>query len=485
MGGATSEVSEGTRRVLLEVAHFQPQGVRRSAKRHGLHTEASHRFERGCDIEAVPEVLDRAAGLLAELCGGTVRPGRLDVFPKPPARRQVTLRHGRVAEVLGVELPKERSREILVALGFTPAQESAAQTSYGVPARRVDVEREEDLIEELARIAGYEAIPAVLPQGGTPLRPESPEAELERRVHLALRANGFDQVVNYSFVAPKELEALGVWEGTVTLLNPLSVEQSVMRTTLFAGLLQNVSRNQRQQVDRGRLYELGRAYVAPPTTPSRKDTPVALERPLVSGVLFGPRAPKGWTAKDAPVDFFDAKGALQALLEALGVTTATFRPLDGAPYHPRAAAVVEAGGHRLGTLGEVHPKVAKAFDVSGAVFLFELEVEALVKAAVLVPQAKPLPRFPAVLRDVAVVVPAEVPQAQVRALILEVGGALLEDAVLFDVYAGKPIPEGKRSLAYALSFRAGDRTLTDAEAQAAHQRIVDEVDRRLGGQLRT
>lgn len=491
MGGASSEVSGATRRVLLESAHFNPSSVRRTSKRHALHTEASHRFERGADINAVTAALDRAAGLIAELGKGTVREGRVDAYPKPYQPRKVMLRYARVGEVLGAPVPSEESLRILTALGFTAEAQSFTGATFAVPAARVDVEREEDLIEEVARIRGYDQIPASLPRGLARLSPEPKEVEAERRTRIALAGAGFDEVVNYSFVhpalkpwvTPGPLAALGQERPVISLKNPLSVELSVMRLTLYAGLLTNVSHNLRHQQESLRLYELGRIYSGNPEG-GRQGRPVAHERLTLSGVLTGKRHGRTWAAKDEPMDFYDAKGAVEAVLAALEIRGATFEPFESAPYHPRATARLVKGGQVLGTLGELHPKVAKRLDLPPAIYLFELDAEALFAAAELVRPYQPLARFPAVLRDLAVVVPLELRNDEVRKVILDVGGPLVEDAFIFDVYTGKPIPEGKKNLAYAIRYRSPDRTLTDAEVGQAHGRIIEEVNRRLGGSLR-
>jgi len=493
MGGAESEVSASTRRVLLEVANFLPATVRRSAKRHALHTEASHRFERGVDVDGVPWVIDRAAALLAEVGQGTVLQGRADVYPAPVKPRQVRLRHAKVRGLLGAEIPREECRRILEALGFRVVAVEAGEeaVAYEIPAGRVDVEREEDLVEEVARIHGYERIPIQLPRGVARLVPEPKELEIHARVRGALSGRGFDEVLNYSFLSPKEQpwvapgppEGMGKDRDWICLSNPLSLEQSVMRESLYGGLLQNVARNLRHQPAGLRFYELGRVYRVDPEG-GKKRRPVAREPLHAAGVLWGLREGRTWTSKDAAVDFYDAKGAVEAVLEALSIRGAAFEPREGVPYHPRASAAVMLGGAEVGTLGELHPKSAKALGVPQALYLFELDVDALAAHARLEPAFEEIGKYPAVLRDLAVVVDAAMPQDALRAVIREVGGELLEEATVFDVYTGKPIPEGKKNLAYALRYRANDRTLTDAEVNQAHGRIVEELDRRLKGSLR-
>ncbi|WP_375773561.1 phenylalanine--tRNA ligase subunit beta [Archangium gephyra] len=485
MGGQDSEVSAGTTRVLLESAFFQPSSIRRSSKRHGLHTEASHRFERGVDLDATIPAVDRAAALIAELAGGTVAPGRIDVYPQPQPPRRVTLRYGRVEKVLGVSIPEAECRRILGTLGFKQVEEGSGQTTFEVPRARVDVEREEDLMEELARVYGYDNIPAKLPRGLAELGPEPAHSEAERRTRQALSGVGLSEVVNYSFVAPRSLEVLGGKDKPVALLNPLSVEQSVMRTSLLPGLLENLSRSVRHQVESVALYETGRAYFQDPEG-GQGQRPAAREVNRLGGLVWGLRGGRTWTQKDARADFYDAKGALEAVLHALHVDGVRFVPAEAPAYHPRACARVElADGTVLGLVGELHPRVTKALDLPRDVFAFEVDTAPLYAAARLVPEYQGLPRFPAVLRDLAVVVPLALQNDEVRRVILEVGGPLVEDALIFDVYTGKQIAEGHKNLAYAIRYRSPERTLTDADVTAAHQRIISEVNQRLGGALRS
>ncbi|WP_164019958.1 phenylalanine--tRNA ligase subunit beta [Pyxidicoccus trucidator] len=484
MGGGDSEVTPGTKRLVLESANFQGSGVRRTAKRHVLHTEASHRFERGADLDAVVPAIDRAAQLIAELSGGTVAPGRVDVYPAPKPPRKVTLRFARVEKVLGVAVAEPEVRRILAALGFKAVEEGTGQVTYEVPRARVDVEREEDLLEEVARVFGYDNIPAKLPRGLAELAPEPAHAEAERRMRSALAGAGMDEVVNYSFVAPKNLEVLGGKEPAVALLNPLSAEQSVMRTSLLPGLLENLSRSVRHQVESVAIYETGRAYFRD-AEGGQGQRPAAREVHRVGGLVWGLRGGRSWTQKDARADFYDAKGAVEGVLAALRVEGVTFSPAEHAAYHPRACAQVKtADGTVLGHVGELHPRVVKALGLPEGVFAFELDTEPLYAAARLVPAYQPLPRFPAVLRDLAVVVPVELANDEVRRVILEVGKPLVEEAQVFDVYTGKPIPEGQKNLAYALRYRSPERTLTDVEVSEAHQRIVEQVKQRLGAALR-
>ncbi|MBL8940053.1 MAG: phenylalanine--tRNA ligase subunit beta [Archangium sp.] len=484
MGGASSEVTDKTTRVLLECATFQPTTVRRSSKRHALHTESSHRFERGTDINVVPEVLDRTAALIAELGGGTVLKGRVDVLPAPKPLRQVTLRTQKVADVLGVVVPAADCHRILTSLGFKKLSGDDVTATFEVPSVRVDVSIEEDLVEEIARVRGFDAIPEALPRGLSELEPERPAMRVERLIRGAMAGQGVDEVVNYSFVSPAELAAFSAAEGAIAVGNPLSVEQSVMRTTLFPSLVQNVIRASRHQTQGVRFYEWARSY-SPEQSGGKGAVPVAKEVLEVAGVVWGMRhGQRTWTAKEAEADYFDARAIVESTLRALHIDGVTTESFESPWYHPRSATLVRKGQTVLGTLGELHPRVMKKLDAPAGIVLFQLNVEALQSVSVLVPQAKGLSKFPAVLRDLAVVVPSEMQSEAVRQVILEVGRPLVEDAQVFDVYSGHQVGVGRKNLAYALRYRSPEKTLTDTEVTEAHDKIVAEVTRRLGGALR-
>ncbi len=490
MGGGDSEISAGTSRVLLESAWFDPGGIRRTSRRHGLKSEASYRFERGADPGMVIPALDRCAALIAELAGGTVRPGVVDCQALPAPEGRVRLRWRRPAELLGLDVSREEARRVLLGLGFREVEADGEGATFAVPSWRVDVSIEEDLVEELVRTRGYDAIPETLPPGavGTPL--EAPEARVVARLREALEASGFSEAVNFSFVAEQDLAPLrdhvAVGDGTgralgISLRNPISADLALMRTSLVPSLLRNAARNRAQHVDDVRLYELARVY-RPVAAGAPGDAP-ADEALRVAGLLLGRRAPLGWTAPAEAVDFHDAKAAVTALLEALGAPGARWE-VGGEPWlHPRVAArVCAADGAPLGWVGELHPRVAKAFDVPRGVLAFELSVEALGRAGSPAPRYRHIPSLPAVLRDLAVVVDDAVAAEAVLSLVRQ--EPLVEEATLFDVYRGAPIPAGKKNLALAIRYRAADRTLTDVEAEAAHQRIVVRLAQRLGAELR-
>ncbi len=496
MGGQTSEVSPKTERILLESAWFEPIGIRRSARRHGLHSESSHRFERGADPAIPLLAADRAASLISRLAGGVVLGGALDVHPRPVTPQNVTLRFDRTCDVLGLRIEPEDQERALVGLGFRVVDRAPDRLLLEVPSFRTEMSREIDLIEEVARLHGYDAIPSTLP-GRSPesSRPDEAgrEEEVVSRVREAASAAGCREVVNYSFLSESDV-SMGLDMKTLPearplrLSNPLTTEHSVMRTTMLASLLGNLRYNRRFQRSDLKLYEVGRVYLA-----GQGDL---IEEPnRLAAVFSGRRAPLSWTQEGAVVDFYDVKGLVETILRRLGVNLAECQfeiDENGLPWlHPRSACrVVGPSGERLGWLGEVHPGVAAHFELAPGVMAVELEVDALTTISHLVPSYKTIPRFPAVYRDLAVVVGEDVNAEQIRRLIeaplpeAEHIGARVVDATLFDMYTGPQVGEGKRSLAYAIRYQATDRTLTDTETSRMHLAIVARLENELGAALR-
>jgi phenylalanyl-tRNA synthetase beta chain len=398
----------------------------------------------------------------------------------------VRLRWARPAQILGMEIGKDESRKILAGLGFAEKASDAEGATWQVPSWRADVSIEEDLVEEIVRTKGYDAIPETLPHGASDTPAEPLEALAIGRIRQALEAAGFSEAVNFSFVAERELApfehpiATGDGSGRalgIALKNPISADLSVMRTSLVPSLLKNAGHNLRQRIADVRLYEIASVYL-PHAEPKKQPSAESVE---VAGVILGRRSPASWAAGAEGADFYDAKAAVAGILEALGVEV-TWRPTGDGWLHPRHSAALLAGAASVGDVGELHPRVAAAFELPRGVLAFRLSLDALLRAARLVPQHRALPRLPAVLRDLAVVVDEGAAAAAVEALVRE--EPLVEAVTLFDVYRGQPLPAGKKNLAFAIAYRAPDRTLTDAEADAAHGRIVKRLTAELGAELR-
>jgi len=480
MGGASTEVRATTRTVLLESAYFKAGSVRRTARALGLSTEASYRFERGADIDGLRDALDRAAQLIADLGGGRVATGVLDAYPSPRRPVALPLRLERVRRVLGAVPPSAVVGDVLRALGF-PATERPGGFEVVVPSFRRDVAIEDDLVEEVARIWGYEQIPATLPSGPLALTRRPRHLVALDAVRRALAATGGQEIMSLSLVDPGRLAALGISPDdarVVRLQNPLAADRSVLRPTVLVGLLEAVATNVRRQSADLRLFEIGRVFEAKGAgTLPREETRVGL-------ALTGLRAPRAWFTGRDRADVFDARGGVEAVVEALGRTGVTIEPAEAPYLEEGRAATVLVQGAPVGLVGELHPAVQRAFDLPAPVFVAELSLDAIEAVPARPVQHRALPRHPAVPRDLAVVVPAAVTAAAVDQAIHALRTPWLRRAVLFDVYEGPQVGPGRKSLAYGLVYQAEDRTLTDAEVNQVHAELVERLRAQLGAEVR-
>jgi len=480
MGGADTEVRDSTRTVLLESAYFAPGSIRRTAKALGLSTEASYRFERGADVEGLRDALDRAARLIAELGGGRVATGVLDAYPAPRRPLAVPLRLERIRRVVGASPPRPVVADILRGLGF-PATERDGGFEVVVPAFRRDVAIEDDLVEEIARVWGYEKIPSTLPSGTLALTRRPRHLAARDAVRRALTAAGLQEAVALSLIDPAHLRHLELSEDdppVVRLQNPLAADRSVLRPTLLFGLLEALATNVRRQTPDVRLFEIGRVFEG------RGAGVLPQEDTRVGIVLTGLRSPRAWYAPRARVDVFDAKGAVEGLVEALGRGEVGVEPATASHLEDGRAATVVVQGTPVGTLGELHPDVQKAFDLPAPVFVAEVSLDALEALPSRVIQYRPLARYPGVQRDLAVVVPADVQAGEVSRAIEAIRPPWLKRVALFDVYEGTQVGPGRKSLAYGLLYQADDRTLTDAEVNQAHGEVVERLRAELGAEVR-
>jgi len=507
MGGGNSEVGEGTTRVLFECAYFDPRGVRRAARRHGLHTEASHRFERGVDWDDTATTLARAMSFATRLARGeAVKEARV-FTARALARRTVMLRHLRVGALLGVEVAPEEIRSTLDRLGFVSRSTQPGMDVWEVPSFRPDVSREVDLVEEVARVRGFDAIPSALP-AFRPSRDAGPREALRRRAREAAVALGLSEAVTYSFVAPRDLETVGAPAATVILANPLSERGTVMRTSLLPGLLHAVGHARRHGEHAPRLFTVGTLFFAEQGdlvdtgAAARRDSWAAQdsladrdslppstgvdERIGFAALLSGLRP--AWLSKPAAVDVWDAKGMAEGMTQRLLGRDATLRAArpDERPkhLHPRGAAWIEVDGKRVGALGPVHPDVIDAFDLGEGAMCVELDLQALQAVGPRPPHFASLPRFPSSTRDLAVVVGEGIAAGDVEHAVREVAGDLAEKVSLFDRFMGGNVPAGHASLALRVVYRASDRTLTDTEVDQRHAQVLADVEKRFGAQLR-
>jgi phenylalanyl-tRNA synthetase beta chain len=509
MGGANTEVNNGTTTILLEAANFNFLSIRRTCQLLKLSSEAGSRFGKQVDPELTVVALDRAGQLLAELAGGAVRPVYGDVYPGKPAPRIIQLDPAYVNRLLGVEIPVDAQARILRALEFGVDKETRKQGDedalvylstcllVSVPSHRQDVNIPADLVEEIGRIYGYDRLPPALLEDELPPQRRNVALEGEERVRDILVGAGLDEVITYSMIDVRDeaklLETTGNKPGFsekpglsdhglsdhVTVLNPLSAERGHLRRTLLPALL-NTTRANLRFTDRVTIFELGRVFIP------RPEETLPAEPRRVAAVMVGPREAATWLAHDAtPLGFFDLKGVAETLVSRLGVADVTWERGEHPALHPGRAARLLVGGAEVGVLGELHPLVRQAFDLpEQPATVMELDLDALLVSWGAAGAMETLSTQPPVYEDLALIVDEATPAAQVAGLIRQSGGKLLAGVRLFDVYRGGQIPAGRKSLAYALTYQALDRTLTDEDTKKLRAKIVGRLERELGATLR-
>jgi len=475
MGGEQSAVSESTRDIFLESAFFDPEAIAGRARSYGLHTDSSHRFERGVSPDLQRRALERATQLLVSIVGGKVGPVCEEIeAANLPVRTPVELRAARIKRVLGIEIDHKTVEAILTRLGM-----SHKKTKQGwqitPPAFRFDISIEEDLIEELGRIYGYDNLPANRPQ--VPLQmPPQPESQVSaEHIKQTLVALGYAEAITYSFVDPELQQRLDPDQVPLALANPISSDMSVMRTSLWPGLIQALQYNLNRQQSRVMLFESGLKFVM-------QNADLKQEK-VVAGILAGDVAPQQWGCKSRNLDFYDAKGHVEALL-ALGGTKEPiqFSPVDHPALHPGQAAKIQSGETVLGMVGALHPSVQQALGLSQAVFLFELN-ESWLQQGVL-PKYIPLSRYPSIRRDIALLVEEEIPATDIMSCIEKAASDTLTNIELFDVYTGEGIDSGRKSLALGLTLQHLSRTLKESEVEGEIDQILGALKSKLGATLR-
>jgi phenylalanyl-tRNA synthetase beta chain len=476
MGGFDSRVTDATRNVFLEAAHFSPSAIMGRARKLGLHTDASHRYERGVDPALPKRAIERATELLLQIAGGAAGP--ITVAERLEDLREhapVVLRHARLRRVLGIDVAASEVSRIFIALGMG-VEEIADGWKVTPPSSRFDIEREEDLIEEVARIHGYERIPTHIPAGEIALQ-AVPEARLPA---MALRdqvaARGYFEAVTLSFVSADLLKTWGLDHAWVPLANPLSADLAVMRTSLLPGLIEALRHNRARQQERVRLFEVARSFHA------TGDAPDEIGR--IALVASGHAKPEQWGTPSRVVDFFDLKGDLDALIAHTGEPARWTVDTEALPswLHPGRGARVLRDGQPAGFLGALHPALAKALDLGPDVYVMELALEPILSRRM--PEATRVVRFPAVRRDIAVELPEEISWASVEATVRAAIGDVLVGVRLFDRYAGKGIDDGRKSLAMGLILQDASRTLTDEDADARVAEAVGALEKTCKARLR-
>jgi phenylalanyl-tRNA synthetase beta chain len=482
MGGSETEVTEKTRNVFIESAYFTPSSIRRTSKSLGLKTESSYRFERGIDIELLERALDRAASLMSGLSGGKVSK-KVDVYPRPFRASHIRVRHGRVNKILGTSIPDDEMARLVKSLGVTVEDEAAGSFIAIPPPHRNDLQQEIDIIEEIARFYGYDRIPVTVPKMGL-----SKEAWDRRRHRIStvtgyLRAAGFTEVINYSFMNYQMLDLLGIREDdprrkTLSVRNPINEGESCLRTTLVPSLIQNLLHNVSMGTRNIRLFEVSRVF-------RERGETLPEERHALGGVYFIEKSPALWK-EDTP-DFYRVKGVIESLLDELRIKDVSFLPSSEPFLHPGKCCNIIVSGEKVGFLGVLHPAVIEKLSLKVSrpeILLLEIDLDRLLLSATENVSYAPIAKYPYIDRDVALIVDESVSAATIIEKVRAYSSDLIEEVSIFDFYKGKNIPEGKKSLAFTVRYRAADRTLTDAEIEELHRAIVNSVTEKTGGTVR-
>lgn len=476
MGGLTSEVTDKTTNVLLEAAVFNGPSIRRTSKALGMRSEASGRFERGVNHKYTAYAIDRAAQLLQQICPSCkVSVGVIDVYPEPVEQRTVTFTAEQINDYLGTSIEKDRMVDILTKLEFGITESGDAIEAL-VPTWRDDVTVMPDIAEEVARIVSYDNIAPTIPVAVLSSGGMTPKKALTKDVTHYLAHAGLSQIITFSFMHKDGLTNMMLPEGdsrytAIPILNPISEEFPYMRTTLVPAVIEAAKRDIAQQNKDLWLFETANVY-EPKALPL---TEVPHERPMACGIMMGKVTEAAWNQVQRDTDFYDVKGVVDGLLAKLGLTQFDIQPSSESYYHPGVSAHYTVNGVTIANYGELHPQVVKNFDLSGKVYMFEIDLEAVLSIKVPPFRYQSFSKFPGTSRDLAIVAPVSVTSGEIVALIKEYGGEYLESVSIFDVYEGKHIEAGYRSLAYNLQFRSMEGTLNDEDIEGAIQAIIDAL----------
>lgn len=477
MGGLNSEIEPSTTRVLIESAYFSPAGIRRTAKQLGLSTEASFRFERGIDPHQTVAALNRAARLMADISGAGLVDGLIDEHPHPQDIPAVRLGVVETNRLLGTDLSAPQIATLLQSIEFEVKPATGDHFTVIPPSFRVDVGRPEDLIEEVARLAGYDNILPTYPAVPVKGRPLLKKRAVRNHIKKALAGRGFNEIITYSFIDADDGDRLGLKKDdfrrdTVAILNPLSEEQAVMRTSLVPGLLHALQLNLTRQEKNLRLFEIGKTFFAG----KADDLPDEIE--MIAGIWSGSRITPSWHAGEAAADFFDVKGVVESLFQQLDIQKVVFTavPDDDCTYtRPGFSASILVQGKEIGLLGEINPLVRHRFELKQTAYIFELNLDGLVPLIPATKSSRPLPKFPAVSRDVTLIVDRRIEAGIILDRIEKMNEKLIEGLQLFDIFEGRPIPEGRKSISFRIVYRSPARTLEDEEINRLHQQVTGHL----------
>ncbi len=476
MGGLNSEIDASTRRVLVESAWFHPVSIRKTAKFLGMSTDASHRFERGINPEGVVYALKRTLAFLVTLCGGTMIRGIIDEYPGPPAPVVLTLSASNTNALLGTSIPADDMGPLLNRIGFDTRRMDADQWEVHTPSWRVDISRPVDLMEEIARLSGYASIPVTQPLLASDLTPVSTSQRLRETIRDILTGFGFTEAIHYSFISENACDRLmlrsdDIRRQTVAVLNPLSEDQSVMRTTLIPGLLAGMHRNLSQQQKRLQHFEIGNTFFQ-----TGSDS-LPEEREMLAALWTGTRSEPAWHTPEKPCDLYDMKGVVEGLFSALGIPVSFTRAQrDMYPYiRSGYGAMIRIGDTPIGVVGEIHPRVSAGFDLKQTAFVFEISMAPVAAYLPDVHRSVSLPRYPAVSRDATFIVSRAVEAGSILQEISRMNEPLLEATQIFDVFEGGSLPLDRKSVSFRMVYRSAEQTLEDDQVTELHKGICDRL----------
>jgi phenylalanyl-tRNA synthetase beta chain len=477
MGGLNSEIDTTTRNVLIESAYFNPVSIRKTSKKLGLNTEASHRFERGVDPEGTIIALNRAAQLMVEIGNGRLVEGIIDEYPKPVTTPTIMLSVRDTNRLLGTRFNANKIRDLLESIEFNVELKDSKNLSVVPPSFRVDVTRPEDFMEEVARLSGYNNIPTTFPMMPAEKRKTLKSLEIRNRIKHQMTGFGFSEVINYSFVNRNACDLLKLAADDfrrkmVTILNPLTEEQTVMRTSLIPGLLGTMHYNHTQQEKSLKLFEIGKIFISA----GRAQLPEEIE--MLAGLWTGARFFPSWHSKETPCDFFDIKGVTEGLLQSLNLDNCEFTSLPEASHtytKPGYTAQIFIGKTAIGLVGEVHPQVLQNFDLVQTAYILEINLDRLISCLPETIRSQPIPKFPATTRDITIIVDKDIESQRIVNSIEGANEELIEKLHLFDVYEGAPIADGKKSISFRIIYRSPHKTLEDEEINRLNKAITDRL----------
>ena len=484
MGGLNSEVLENTCNVLIESAHFNPLNIRKTSQKLGLQTEASYRFERGVNPEGVITALNRAIQLMTEICGGESAGGVIDQYPVPISSRNISLSIRRTNKILGTSIRKDKVERYLKSIGLDVRDRDEDTLDIGISPLRMDLVREIDLIEEVARLDGYDNIPTTTPTVKLTSTRRGGAQILEQKTKDILTSLGYYEVVNYSFISPQSIALLKLdtdhpFKRLVRIKNPLSEEQSVMRTTLIPGLLKTMKTNLYNGNMDLKLFEIGTVFN------SKKVDELPEEKRMLSALVTGLRYDESWNLSGKGVDYYDIKGTVENLFKGLDVRGLDFSSIGDIPFlHPGKTAGIVVNDTEIGILGEVRSDILEGYELSKTACIVEIDFNSLRKYIFKEKKIAPLSKYPPIFRDIALIVDEKVQAKDIQDCITGLKNRLIEEARIFDVYRGEPLNNGEKSLAYRVKYQSYERTLTDKEINKIHDKLVAKLIAKVGGRIR-